>query len=62
MYRWFYICTTRLCLALIFSGVAPIFTSQAILIAQSKKKNPAQASKFAKRGNVRAKNKDFKMF
>ena len=60
MYRWFYIFTTRLCLALIFSGVAPIFTSQAILVAQSKKKNPAQASKFAKRGNTRAKNKDFK--
>ena len=60
MYRWFYICTIRLCMALIFSGVAPIFTSQAILVAQSKKKNPAQASKFAKRGNTRAKNKDFK--
>jgi len=60
MNRWFYILTTRLCLALVFSGVAPIFTSQAILLAQSKKKNPAQASKYAKRGSSRAKKKDFK--
>ena len=60
MIRWFYILTTRLCLALIFSGVAPIFTSQPILLAQSKKKDPAQASKYAKRGSSRAKKKDFK--
>ena len=59
MYKWFYICITRLCLALIFSGVVPIFTSQSILLAQSKKKNPAQASKYAKRGSAKAKKKDF---
>ena len=60
MIRWFYILTTRLCLALIFSGVAPIFTSQPILLAQSKKKDPAQASKYAKRGRSRAKKKEYK--
>ena len=59
MYKWFYICITRLCLALIFSGVVPIFTSQSILLAQSKKKNPAQASKYAKRGSAKAKKKDY---
>ena len=60
MIRWLYILTTRLCLALLFSGVVPIFTSQPILLAQSKKKDPAQASKYAKRGSSRAKKKDFK--
>ena len=60
MIRWLYIITTRLCLALVFSGVVPIFTSQPTLLAQSKKKDPAQASKYAKRGSSRAKKKDFK--
>jgi len=60
MIRWLYILTTRLCLALVFSGVIPIFTSQSILFAQSSKKNPAQASKYAKRGSAKAKKKDFR--
>ena len=42
-----------------YSGVIPIFTSQSMLIAQSNKKNPAQASKYAKRGSAKAKKKDF---
>ncbi len=60
MIRWLYILTTRLCLALVFAGVIPIFTSQSILFAQSSKKNPAQASKYAKRGSAKAKKKDFR--
>ena len=60
MIRWLYILTTRLCLALVFSGVIPIFISQSILFAQSSKKNPAQASKYAKRGSAKAKKKDFR--
>ena len=60
MIRWLYILTTRLCLALVFAGVTPIFTSQSILFAQSSKKNPAQASKYAKRGSAKAKKKDFR--
>ena len=60
MIRWLHILTTRLCLALAFSGVIPIFTSQSILIAQTNKKNPAQASKYAKRGSAKAKKKDFR--
>tara|TARA_B100000575_G_scaffold111832_1_gene88941 strand:- start:184 stop:1977 length:1794 start_codon:yes stop_codon:yes gene_type:complete len=47
-------------LALVFAGVIPIFTSQSILFAQSSKKNPAQASKYAKRGSAKAKKKDFR--
>ena len=60
MIRGLYILTTRLCLALVFAGVTPIFTSQSILFAQSSKKNPAQASKYAKRGSAKAKKKDFR--
>ena len=60
MIRWLHILTTRLCLALAFSGVIPIFTSQSMLIAQTNKKNPAQASKYAKRGSAKAKKKDFR--
>ena len=60
MIRWFYILTTRLFLALMFTGVMPLFAPQSILIAQSNKKNPAQASKYAKRGSAKAKKKDFK--
>ena len=55
MNRLFYIWTTRLCLALLFLGITPNITSPAMLVAQSKKKNPAQASKYAKRGNAKAK-------
>mgnify|MGYP001266415896 CR=1 FL=1 len=60
MNRWLYILTTRLCLALAFSGGILIFTSQSMLIAQSNKKNPAQASKYAKRGSAKAKKKDYR--
>lgn len=60
MIRWFYILTTRLFLALMFTGVMPLFAPHSILIAQSNKKNPAQASKYAKRGSAKAKKKDFK--
>lgn len=60
MIRWFYILTTRLFLALVFTGALPLFAPQSILIAQSNKKNPAQASKYAKRGSAKAKKKDFK--
>ncbi len=60
MNRLFYIWTTRFCLALLFLGIAPEITSNTILVAQSKKKNPAQASKYAKRGSAKAKKKDFR--
>ena len=60
MIHWFYILTTRLFLALVFTGALPLLAPQSILIAQSNKKNPAQASKYAKRGSVKAKKKDFK--
>jgi tetratricopeptide (TPR) repeat protein len=43
-----------------FTGVMPLFAPHSILIAQSNKKNPAQASKYAKRGSAKAKKKDFK--
>ena len=60
MNRLFYIWITRLCLALLFLGVTPNIASPAMLVAQSKKKNPAQASKYAKRGNAKAKKKDYR--
>ena len=60
MNRLFYIWTTRFCLALLFLGIAPEITSNTILVAQSKKKNPTQASKYAKRGSAKAKKKDFR--
>ena len=60
MNRLFYIWTTRFCLALFFLGIAPEITSNTILLAQSKKKNPAQASKYAKRGSAKAKKKDYR--
>ena len=60
MNRLFYIWTIRFCLALLFLGIAPEITSNTILVAQSKKKNPAQASKYAKRGSAKAKKKDFR--
>jgi tetratricopeptide (TPR) repeat protein len=60
MNRLFYIWTTRFCLALLFLGIVPEITSNTILVAQSKKKNPTQASKYAKRGSAKAKKKDFR--
>ena len=60
MNRLFYIWTIRFCLALLFLGIAPEITSNTILVAQSKKKNPTQASKYAKRGSAKAKKKDFR--
>ena len=50
----------RLCIALFISGVLPVDTAQSLTYAQTKKKNPAQASKYAKRGSAKAKKKDYR--
>ena len=50
----------RLCIALFISGVLPVDTAQSLTYAQAKKKNPAQASKYAKRGSAKAKKKDYR--
>ena len=50
----------RLCIALFISAVLPVDTAQSLTYAQVKKKNPAQASKYAKRGSAKAKKKDYR--
>ena len=41
-------------------GITPFSSNATIVLAQSKKKNPAQASKYAKRGSAKAKKKDYR--
>ena len=60
MSRFNFIWTLRLCIALFITSALPIEPSQAFVFAQSKKKNPAQATKYAKRGSAKAKKKDYK--
>lgn len=56
IYRW----TARLAIAALIVGSIPSPEGYSIVTAQSKKKNPSQASKYAKRGGVKAKKKDYK--
>ena len=60
MSRFNFIWTLRLCIALFITNALPIEPSQAFVFAQSKKKNPAQATKYAKRGSAKAKKKDYR--
>ena len=60
MSRFNFIWTLRLCIALFITSALPIEPSQAFIFAQSKKKNPAQATKYAKRGSAKAKKKDYR--
>ena len=60
MMRLIYLWTTRFILAVSMVGILPISNSSAFIQAQSKKKNPAQASKYAKRGSAKAKKKDYR--
>ena len=41
-------------------GFIPFSSNPTLVQAQSKKKNPAQASKYEKRGNAKAKKKDYR--
>ena len=58
--RLIYLWTTRLILTISLAGILPVSNQSAIVQAQSKKKNPAQASKYAKRANAKAKKKDYR--
>ncbi|MEC8703712.1 MAG: tetratricopeptide repeat protein [Candidatus Neomarinimicrobiota bacterium] len=60
MSRFNFIWTLRLCIALFITSALPIEPSQAFVFAQSKKKDPAQATKYAKRGSAKAKKKDYR--
>ena len=60
MMRLIYLWTTRLILTISLAGILPVSNQSAIIQAQSKKKNTAQASKYAKRANSKAKKKDYK--
>ena len=60
MSRFNFIWTLRLCIALFITSALPIEPSQAFVFAQSKKKNTAQATKYAKRGSAKAKKKDYR--
>jgi len=60
MSRFNFTWTLRLCIALFITSALPIEPSQAFVFAQSKKKNPAQATKYAKRGSAKAKKKDYR--
>ena len=60
MSRFNFIWTLRLCIALFITSALPIEPSQVFVFAQSKKKNPAQATKYAKRGSAKAKKKDYR--
>ena len=60
MSRFNFIWTLRLCVALFITSALPIEPSQAFVFAQSKKKNPTQATKYAKRGSAKAKKKDYR--
>ena len=58
--RLIYLWTSRLILTISLVGILPVSNQSAIVQAQSKKKNPAQASKYAKRANTKAKKKDYR--
>tara|TARA_B100001750_G_C15506040_1_gene600400 strand:+ start:929 stop:2755 length:1827 start_codon:yes stop_codon:yes gene_type:complete len=58
--RLIYLWTTRIILAIAVVGILPVQNNTSILVAQSKKQKAAQASKYAKRGNSKAKKKDYK--
>ena len=58
--RLIYIWTTRIILTITMVGFIPFSSNPTLVQAQSKKKNPAQASKYAKRGNAKAKKKDYR--
>ena len=60
MMRLIYLWTTRLILTISLAGIIPGPNQSATVQAQSKKKNPAQASKYAKRANSKAKKKDYR--
>lgn len=60
MMRLIYLWTTRLILTISLAGILPVSNQSTIIQAQSKKKNTAQASKYAKRANSKAKKKDYK--
>ena len=57
--RLIYLWTTRLILTISLAGILPVANQSAIVQAQSKKKNPSQASKYAKRGSAKAKKKNY---
>ncbi|MAP70458.1 MAG: hypothetical protein CMG22_02900 [Candidatus Marinimicrobia bacterium] len=58
--RLIYIWITRIILTITMVGFIPFSSNPTLVQAQSKKKNPAQASKYAKRGNAKAKKKDYR--
>lgn len=58
--RLIYLWTTRIILAIAVVGILPVQNNASILVAQSKKQKAAQASKYAKRGNAKAKKKDYR--
>ena len=58
--RLFYLWTTRIILAIAVAGVLPVQNNAQVVFAQSKKQKASQASKYAKRGNSKAKKKDYK--
>ena len=58
--RLIYLWTTRIILAIAVAGILPVQNNASVLVAQSKKQKAAQASKYAKRGNTKAKKKDYK--
>ncbi|MEC7854295.1 MAG: hypothetical protein VX924_02910, partial [Candidatus Neomarinimicrobiota bacterium] len=60
MSRTNFLLAFRLCIALFISAVLPVDTAQSLTYAQVKKKNPAQASKYAKRVSAKAKKKDYR--
>ena len=57
--RLIYLWTTRIILAIAVVGILPVQNNTSILVAQSKKQKATQASKYAKRGNSKAKQKDY---
>ena len=58
--RLIYLWTTRIILTITMVGIMPFSSNSTVVQAQSKKKNPAQASKYAKRGSAKAKKKDYR--
>ena len=58
--RSIYIWTTRFILAIALVGILPVPNNSSIVLAQSKKAKASQASKYSKRGNSKAKKKDYR--
>ncbi len=58
--RLIYLWTTRFILAIALVGILPVPNSSSIVLAQSKKAKASQAVKYAKRGNSKAKKKDYR--